>query len=215
MERLKRDFFEYHVDEPVIFHRKEMIKCKPPFHVLKNEQVRKRFDAALLKYLKSWDYRVFSVMIDQIEHKRKYITWLYDPYHYCLKVLLERYILWLKSISGVGDVLAESRGGKADIRLKDSYSRLYESGSEFIPREHFHGSLTSKELKVKPKVNNLSGLQLADLIAYPSYRYSRAIYEKKGLKDDFNKKIIAILKGGKYYISQNGKIEGYGIKLLS
>ena len=55
--------------------------------------------------------------------------------------------------------MAESRGGKEDRRLKDSFERVYTSGSDFIAPEIFVVHLTSKQLKVKSKSNNIAGLQ--------------------------------------------------------
>ena len=64
--------------------------------------------------------------------------------------------------------MAESRGGKEDLRLKDSFHRLWEKGTEYVEPWQFQESFTSGQLKVKPKSANVSGLQLADLIAHPS-----------------------------------------------
>lgn len=64
--------------------------------------------------------------------------------------------------------MAESRGGKEDMRLKKSFERLWKEGTQYVPPDQFQGSLTSKQLKVKPKTANVSGLQLADLLAHPS-----------------------------------------------
>lgn len=64
--------------------------------------------------------------------------------------------------------MAESRGGKEDMRLKKSFERLWKEGTPYVPPEQFQRSLTSRQLKVKPKTANVSGLQLADLLAHPS-----------------------------------------------
>ena len=101
-------------------------------------------------------------------HKETHTRWRYDPYHYCLAILLERYALFLARINARGDAMAESRGGKADMRLKESFHRLWKQGSDYIDAETFQATLTSRQLKVKPKANNIAGLQLADLIAHPS-----------------------------------------------
>ena len=50
-------------------------------------------------------------------------------------------------------MMAESRGGKEDRRLKDSFHRLWEHGTKFVVPEHFQKSLTSGELKVKSNEN--------------------------------------------------------------
>jgi len=106
--------------------------------------------------------------LDKKTHKETYTTWRHDPYHYCLAIILERYIFFLEGNKEVGDVMAESRGGKEDKRLKESYTRLWEKGTDFLGPERFQKSLTSRQLKVKPKYNNISGLQIADLLAHPS-----------------------------------------------
>jgi len=168
MEKLKSDFFRSHPDEPVIFHRKEMLNAKPPFELLRDEKIRQSFDKMLLDLLTRWQYTVISVCLDKKKHKETYTTWRYDPYHYCLAALLERFTFFLGRRQCRGDVMAESRGGREDRRLKTSFARLWEQGTDFVDPRQFQERLTSKELKVKTKTNNISGLQLADILAHPS-----------------------------------------------
>ena len=54
------------------------------------------------------------------------------------------------------------------MRLKEAFRTLWREGTDFIEPSRIQNVLTSKELKVKLKKNNISGLQLADLIAHPS-----------------------------------------------
>lgn len=86
MEAIKSRFFRSHPDDPVIFHRKEMVNFRPPFESLKEDELRGRFDAELLDLLAAWQYTVISVCLDKKKHKETYTTWRYDPYHYCLAV---------------------------------------------------------------------------------------------------------------------------------
>ncbi len=65
---------------------------------------------------------------------------------------------------------AESRGKQDDQRLKASFERIYVGGSHFVESDIFASHLTSRQLKVKTKISNVAGLQLADLIAHPSFR---------------------------------------------
>ena len=199
MESLKSNFFQSHPDDPVIFHRKEMMNTKPPFTKLSNTDVRKAFDEQLLKLMKSWEYSVISVCLDKKTHKEIYKTWRYDPYHYCLAVLMERFVFFLNNKKCNGDALAESRGGKEDVRLKKSYTRLWEQGSEWVEPLRFQNVLTSKQLKVKTKANNISGLQLADLIAHPSRNeILNERFPSEFKISPFADKIISILQT-KYY----------------
>jgi hypothetical protein len=135
MEALKNKYFAHHPDEPVILHRKEMHKGAPPFEALKAPDVRARFDEELLGLLAAWDYTAITVCLDKQRHRDTYSTWRYDPYHYCLELLLERFYFFLVRHSVVGDVMAESRGGKENQRLMDSYTRLYDRGTHYIAAE--------------------------------------------------------------------------------
>jgi hypothetical protein len=199
MEDLKKKYFRYHPDEPVIFHRKDLIRGTAPFDTLKDEEIRQRFDNELLDLLKTWNYTIVSVCLDKKKHKQQYATWRYDPYHYCLAILLERFVFFLEQHDSRGDVLAESRGGKEDVRLKKAFRRLWEKGTDYIAPETFQHYLTSCELKVKPKANNISGLQIADIIAHPS---RNEILNENGFSEiaiaPYAKRIIEVLQS-KYY----------------
>lgn len=195
LEDLKIRYFGSHPDDPIILHRKELMNAKPPFQALKDQTVREHFDKHLLEYLKKWEYTVITVCLDKKKHWETYTTWRYDPYHYCLAILLERFNYWLSRNNVKGDVMAESRGGKEDIRLKDSFYRLWKQGTDFVESEQFQDSFTSKQLKVKPKTANVSGLQLADLVAHPS---RAEILHEEGLLGrelaPFSKQVIGILQ---------------------
>ena len=110
-------------------------------------------------------------------------------------------------------MMFESRGGKEDMRLKESYRKIFENGTDWIKSEDIDDTISSKELKIKPKSANISGLQVADLLAYPLYKYALKFYELKDDKSDtFNDRIMEIIKPKMF---KNGnKINGYGLKLI-
>ncbi len=135
-------------------------------------------------------------------------------YHYCLTVMVERYVLWLRQRDARGDVMSESRGGKEDRRLKESFERVFEQGSDFVPPDQFDARLTSRQLKVKSKANNIAGLQLADLIAHASLRATLARREGRPLPANFGGRIAAILEADKYHRNAAGFFEGWGINWL-
>ncbi len=207
LESLKQKFFDSHPDDPVILHRKEIIGAKHPFESLEDDKIRKKFDQELLSLFDNLEYKLITVCLDKKTHKETYTTWRYDPYHYCLAIILERYLFFLEGKDKVGDVIAESRGGKEDMRLKNSFTRLWEEGTDFLSPDRFQKSFTSKQLKVKPKLNNISGLQIADLLAHPSR--NEILNEHKLLTRPiapFAGKIIKILS--KKYYQGEGKIFG-------
>ena len=73
-ESLKTRYFNHHPDDPVIFHRKEMVNARPPFEKLRDPSFRSSFDSELLDIISSTDFTVITVVIDKLEHFRQYST---------------------------------------------------------------------------------------------------------------------------------------------
>lgn len=215
MEALKQKYFSSHPDEPIVLHRRELVRRDPPFHALRDRTVEAAFNQDLLTCLDEWTYHVVTVTIDKQEHGTRYAVWRYHPYHYCLHVMLERYIMCLESMGARGDVMGESRGGTEDRTLKESFARIYERGTEYVAVERMQAALTSGEIKLKAKGTNIAGLQMADLIANPSFKSSLASHQNQKQAEDFGGKIIEILLRTKYLRNpNNGRIEGWGRKWL-
>jgi hypothetical protein len=214
LEAIRNRYFDSHPDTPVIFHRKELVNQRRPFQALQDPNVKALFDADLLQLIRDLDYTVITAVIDKLEHLQRYGGWAMDPYHYCLVVILERYALWLTERQAQGDVMAESRGGGEDRRLKAEFSRIHMNGTPNIPHAQFVARFTSSQLKVKPKSSDIAGLQLADLIAHPSFIATKARHDGRALPANFGGQIAQVLEASKYRRSWNGRIEGYGRKWL-
>jgi hypothetical protein len=215
IDELKRKYFSIEYDEPIILHRKDIIQKKPPFNSLVDPAIEARFNNDLLGLLSGLPYKVITVVLDKLEHKQRYTVWRHHPYHRCLEVLLERFVMFLEANYATGDVLAESRGGKEDMKLKDSFQRLYNSGTEYVDHTRFSTALTSSQIKIKPKSANIAALQIADLIAHPSRQEILSIYRKLEYgTEKFGYEIIRILNESKYDRSADGRINGFGRKFL-
>ena len=65
MDEIKRRFFQRDPDEPVIFHRKEMVNKRPPFDTLRDSDTEQEFNTVLLSALTRWDYNIVTVVIDK------------------------------------------------------------------------------------------------------------------------------------------------------
>lgn len=83
-----------------------------------------------------------------------------------------------------------------------------------MEEKRFAETLTSRQLKVKPKANNISGLQIADLVAHPRFKAARALLAREPLPANFGGEIARILLDAKYDRSSTGTIDGWGIKWL-
>jgi hypothetical protein len=214
VEGLKRKYFGSHPDDPIIFHRAELVSAHHPFKALKDPVVSAAFNAELLALLESLDYRVITAVIDKAQYLERYRTWQRPPYHYCLTVIVERYVSWLSRNGYVGDVMVEARCNTDDQRLRDCYAYLYEKGSDYMPSARAQMYLTSKELKVRNKIANIAGLQLADLIAHPSFRATQQRMQGLELPANFGGEIAKILERSKYHRRADGYINGWGRKWL-
>lgn len=214
LENMKRHLFDPHPDEAVILHRNDIVRKRPPFECLFDPEKRREFDHLLLSLLGELTYSVVTVIIDKQEQLDRYTVWQHDPYHYAMQVLLERYVKWLESEKAKGDVLAESRGGREDQRLMRAFARIWNEGTDYMGDERFKAALSSKELKVKLKANNIAGLQIADLLAYPSRQALLKARKGEQLTDTFGTRIVEILNESKYLRSPTGSIRGWGTKWL-
>ena len=199
--------------KPIIFHRKELADKKYPFEALKQPDVQQAFDSELLMCLQNWEYTVFSVVIDKAR-LREHFSNPAHPYHYAMETLLERYVHWLRQENCIGDVMAEARGGKEDRQLKQHYHSLHQNGTGFVSASELAANLSSRELKLKQKGENVAGLQLAEFLIRPCYYAALARKEGRPLPTNFGGKIEAIVEGSNYYRHSENGIQGYGCKWL-
>lgn len=212
MNGLKIDIFG---TPNVVLHRREIIDKKtPPFDRLANVETRARFDAGILTIVTNSKYAALTVLIDKKEHVERYKVWKSHPYHYCLKAMLERYVMWLNEQKGIGDVMAEWRGIKPNMKLEAAYGYIYNNGTEFISRQEMQARLSSSQLKIRKKSANIAGLQLADLLASPACRH--LICQKRGeeMTAQFGRHIVDVLYESKYHRGKGGVVKGYGTKNL-
>lgn len=216
LERLKQTHFPHNPDEPVILHRQELVNRRGSFGRLKDPRNEQLFNTDLLKFLSEQDYKLISVVIDKKTHIERYGNVAYHPYHYCLAALLERYCGFLNFYNAQGDVMAESRGGTEDIKLKAAYDALYRAGTYYRPQDFFQRALTSSQIKLKPKFANIAGLQVADLLAYPVKQEILLDNERiPDITNVFSKEICKVIADKYNKQVYQGRATGYGKVFLA
>ena len=178
LEALKKRHFTYDPDDPLVFHREDIVHRRGAFGRLKETAAREAFDDDLIQLIGATTFRVVAVVIDKATHARKTYRHLRHPYHYCLQALLERYCGWLNFGNFAGDVMAESRGKVEDRALKEAYQSVHQRGIRYLKRADAQCALTSREIKLKPKNENIAGLQVADLLANPITRDVLVAYDR-------------------------------------
>jgi hypothetical protein len=215
IENLKAVHLEDIGDKPCILHRREIMRAEGCFKPLADPENRERFNADVLKMLADQPYLAITVVIDKKQHLETYEVWRFDPYHYCMTCLVERYARWMTRNGLKGDVIAEARFKKVDKKLKASFNRLYRLGSDHMSAAAIQAPLLSSELGLFPKKANVAGLQLCDLIAHPSARYIRKQRAGEEPPQDFGTKVANILVQAKYARNPwTRAIDGWGTKWL-
>lgn len=216
IEELKRDLFGH--DPPnrtVVLHRKEIVRKEPPFETLRDSEANTNWEHRILGLIESLPYIAITVMIDKAAHMDKYAVWHFDPYHYCVRAVVERYVLWLRRHDLTGDVVAEPRFKQQDKRLKRSFAYIYDHGTEHIPSRIIQQRLTSREIKFQAKQANSCGLQLVEMIAHPSHQALKSMYTGEPMTAPFGMRVVDILTRGRYARNpKTGIIDGWGQKRL-
>jgi len=124
---------------------------------------------------------------------------------------MERYCGWLNLVSRTGDVLAESRGKKEDRLLQDAYRQVYTHGIWRRKAAHFQTPLTTRNIKIKPKSDNIPGLQLADLLANPIRQSIREEHgHLSGPLSNFARQILDVADSKFNRRTQTGEVRGWG-----
>jgi len=211
---LKAEVFDHDPDDPIILHRRKIVKRSGPFGVLVNDELRAKFDNLILGVMAECDYSVITALIDKRAMLAKAAWTNKEPYHYLMEVLVEKYVQFLERNNSIGDIMPEGRMGKQDQRLQNAFIGVMARGTYYVPRARMREQIPSSNLKFRYKKDNVAGLQLADLLAHPSHM---AIREMMGHSVDlggFCNQVKAILKGHKYDRSNTGRVTGYGMKWL-
>ena len=216
LEQVKRELFDPHPDDPVILHREDIVNRRGVFSSLRDPQRAKRFDERLLAIIGGANFRIVAVVVDKKalwdQFGCSFLGSLH-PYHMGVGFICEQYRDYLIHIQRGGDVMAESRGGKEDRLLKQVYETVGRTVMGWRPQGGgpFQPALTSKQLKVKPKSANISGLQLADLLAHPCrqqiLRESGCIGEVRG---PFAKRLLSTVADKFHRNLATGQVKSAG-----
>ena len=168
LEELKRRIFKYDPDDPPILVRSMIKNRKRWFYVLQDEALNERWEKELIDFVQELKryMQVFTVVIDKKEHLESYPVQTFDPYAYSLSVLLNRSRGFLVKMHGKADILVEARGKVEDQQIMNAYMGLRTVGSFYGDADYYKKAYPAETLVLKRKDTNISGLQLADIIAF-------------------------------------------------
>ncbi|MHA1598641.1 MAG: hypothetical protein ACTSV1_07950 [Alphaproteobacteria bacterium] len=217
MNEIKASIFSHDPDNPIVFHRKDILGGKGPFGILrKDAAARTEFDKRILLLMSETDFTAITALIDK-KWMLKQTHWLNKhPYHYLMEILIEKYVQYLERQNSIGDIMPESRQTQKNRLLQHVFTDIKTNGTRFIKDSaRIHSVIRTNNLKFRTKKDKISGLELCDLLAHPSHINVRKRMGHNVNLGPFSTKVAELLEREKYDRSPyDGKIIGYGIKHL-
>lgn len=166
-EELKTDIFG---DSGVIIHSVDIRKWRGIFSVLADDGLRMKFFEGIESILSRQDYVIVScTILKELLSKFCVRGEEDDVYGLSLSYLIERSIFYVDNNSGgipsEISIVVERRGKKEDSKLVNYYNGLRNKGTKWVSAGRLRSRI--RDFGFKRKSDNIIGLQIADLIAYP------------------------------------------------
>ena len=162
---------KYWGNKTVILHSRDIRKCDKEFKILFDLEIKRRFYEEIDAILGEKEaYAVVSCSILKESYIRQFGKFN-EIYGQSLSFLIERAIFYLDDVSDSADmhIIAEMRGRQQDRSLLNYYNRLRDVGTHWVTPQRLKAHI--RKFDFLSKNQDVTGLQLADLIAYPITRH--------------------------------------------
>ena len=202
IKKLKEEFFG---TTGVVLHSRDIRKCEGAFQVLFDLNIKEQFYKELNRVLVQSKFFLIGSGVDKEKHVKKYGRIAADPYTLSLSFVLERMVFCLdrEDANAAVEILVEQRGRKEDKQLLAHFNSVMDMGTYYVTSDRFKNRIRS--LHFHSKRDNVIGLQVADLCAYPMARH---LLNPKEPYIPF--KVIE----NKIYRKASGDYMGWGIKMF-
>lgn len=186
----------------VVLHEHDIRKPKKDseFALLFDKDIRQHFVNSLNSLMNSVSFTLIASVIDKNRLKQQYMMPT-NPYKISLSFGLERVFRFLNDVGQEQNrtsVIVEKRGKKEDDELELVFRRICDGANYFNKTMPFNMVMVDKRA-------NSSGLQIADLIARP--------IGIKTLRPTQPNRAYEIIRT-KFRMDNNGRIDGWGLKLF-
>jgi len=167
-EKLKMEIFS---SKEVVIHSVDIRKWRGPFSILADEALRRRFFEEIESILSQNNAYVIVNCTILKEQLNKFCVRgeKDDVYGLSLSYLIERSIFCVdnsvREVVPEISIVVERRGKKEDNRLLNYYNGLRNRGTKWVAPDRLRERI--KNFGFNNKKDNIIGLQIADLIAYP------------------------------------------------
>ena len=197
--RVKNELFG---NTDIILHTSDIVGRENGFEALEDSEFRVKFYQSINRFICDLEFTAICCVIDKYRHKAKYGDQAYDPYSFSLEVLVERFCFDLNSANTTGYMIAESRGDHFDSQMMDAWHEIQKNGTGYLAPGRINGTVA--DLKFRPKSDNISGLQISDLVANPAGRIALRKRERNDMR----------IVRNKFRRSPTGVVDGWGLILL-
>lgn len=154
--------------QTVILHSRDIRKWQKEFQILMNPEIRQPFLEDISNLIEQEKFVVIASCVDKKEYIKRYGKLTRNIYTIAISNIIERAVFWLDEQPETNKRLLciiESRGKREDAELNNAFSLLRDRGTNYV------NSVRIKEygftLNFRKKAQDIEGLQIADLIAYP------------------------------------------------
>lgn len=200
LQALSRLKFKHWWHDAVVFHSHKIRNKLAPFDILKEPAVARALVEDISHFFAASKATLIAAAIDKPRHKAQYAA-PQHPYDLALKFVLERSCKHLAELLNADDEVMfvfEKRGKQEDKLLAAKFHEIAAGANFWGGRMPFRLSFAAKE-------ENITGLQIADLAAYPIARYAET-------RNDERKDWQAIK--ARIRTGPNGVIDGWGLKIF-
>lgn len=158
-------------NKEVIFHSRDIRKCEKEFQKLFDLDLKAYFYTELNKIIAGSPYTIIASAIQKNLFIEQFGKLQDDVYEVALSFVIEQAIRALKSITPRAglSIVIEKRGKREDKQLDNHFQRIRARGTGKLSAEEI--ASCSPVFTFRNKRENINGLQLADLVAYPIARY--------------------------------------------
>jgi hypothetical protein len=201
IDRVRQFKREHCGGEGIILHTADICRNRNGFEFMKDRERREAFFAGMNEMMRSIPYQVVAIAIKKDKHVERYGELAQDPYHLSMEFVIERFYRHLSGQPGA--IVAESRNPTLDSRLLAAYQDLLAFGTSYVNGDAIAKAFPNG-IEIRPKCDNIEGLQLADLVVTPIGRHviGKAVHEDWRI-------VEAHLRRG-----PNGGYSGYGLKVF-
>lgn len=191
----------------IILHIADFTRNKSGFEAMSQHGFRTGFFDALQALINALEFKIVACVIKKQDHLQKYGLNALDPYLLSLSILVERFIFECGSAGGT--IVAEARNPTLNNALELAFLDLKIRGTTYISATKVQKRI--RNFAIRRKSDNVTGLQIADVVATPIGRHAmgKVTYPHYCDQGDF----FSVLRG-KFRQSSDGKIEGMGLVVL-